>query len=65
LVFTLSYWLDLSKADGYSMASDLCQMIVKRLAESRIALANAPQVVQASEPEGMDNPKKDGSKAPM
>lgn len=53
-VFTVSYWLDLSKADGYTVASDLRQMIVNRLAESGIALANAPQAVQ---PEGPDTPK--------
>jgi small-conductance mechanosensitive channel len=57
-VFTLSYWLDLSKADGYSVASDLRQMIVNRLAESGIALANAPQPVQVQAP---DTPK-DASK---
>jgi potassium-dependent mechanosensitive channel len=42
LVFTLTYWINITEADPATVASDLRQMIVHQAAENGIALSNVP-----------------------
>jgi potassium-dependent mechanosensitive channel len=46
LVFSLSFWLDLGRADSTQVSSDLRYMILARLKESGIQLAYLPETAE-------------------